>query len=332
MVVTFPNSPYELHQPFEPAGDQPEAIDKLIEGLDRRARVPDAARRHRLGQDLHDGQRHRAHRPAGARARAEQDARRAALFGVPRVLSEQRGRVLRLATTTTTSPRPTFRRATSTSRRTRSINEHIEQMRLSATKAILERPRLRDRRDGVGDLRHRRPVRVPQHDPAPAGRAIALTQRDAIKRLTEMQYTRNEVDFRRGTFRVRGDVIDIFPAEHAENAMRISLFDDEVESLQLFDPLTGHIRQKLGALHRVSVEPLRDRPAEGARRDREDQGRARAAEGVLRGADEADRGAAHRAAHALRPRDDDRDRLLQGHRELFAPPVRARSRASRRRR
>ncbi len=73
-----------------------------------------------------------------------------------------------------------------------------------------------------------------------------LTQRDAIKRLTEMQYTRNEADFRRGTFRVRGDVLDIFPAEHAENAVRISLFDDEVEMLQLFDPLTGHIKQRIG--------------------------------------------------------------------------------------
>ena len=92
-----------------------------------------------------------------------------------------------------------------------------------------------------------------------------LTQRDAIKRLTEMQYQRNDTEFRRGTFRVHGDVLDIFPAEHADNAIRLSLFDDEVESLQLFDPLTGHIRQKLGALHGVSVEPLRDRPAQGAR-------------------------------------------------------------------
>jgi excinuclease ABC subunit B len=73
----------------------------------------------------------------------------------------------------------------------------------------------------------------------------ALSQRDAIRRLTEMQYSRNEADFRRGTFRVRGDVIDIFPAEHAENAVRVALFDDEIESLQLFDPLTGHIRQRI---------------------------------------------------------------------------------------
>jgi excinuclease ABC subunit B len=61
-----------------------------------------------------------------------------------------------------------------------------------------------------------------------------------------MQYQRNEVDFKRGTFRVRGDVLDIFPAEHAENALRLSLFDDRVETLQLFDPLTGHVRQRIG--------------------------------------------------------------------------------------
>ena len=72
-----------------------------------------------------------------------------------------------------------------------------------------------------------------------------LAQRDALKRLTELQYQRSEIDFKRGTFRVRGDVLDIFPAEHAENAVRVSLFDDEIESLQLFDPLTGHVRQRI---------------------------------------------------------------------------------------
>jgi excinuclease ABC subunit B len=125
-----------------------------------------------------------------------------------------------------------------------SINEHIEQMRLSATKAILER------RDcvivatvsaiyGIGDPSeyHSMILHLRLGD--------KLAQRDAIKRLTELQYTRNEADFKRGTFRVKGDVIDIFPAEHAENAVRVSLFDDEVESLQLFDPLTGHIKQKI---------------------------------------------------------------------------------------
>ncbi len=125
-----------------------------------------------------------------------------------------------------------------------SINEHIEQMRLSATKAILER------RDcvivatvsaiyGIGDPSeyHAMILHLKQGD--------RLSQRDAIKRLTELQYSRNETDFRRGTFRVRGDVLDIFPAEHAENAVRVSCFGDEIESLQLFDPLTGHVKQKI---------------------------------------------------------------------------------------
>ncbi|MDR0247741.1 MAG: excinuclease ABC subunit UvrB, partial [Burkholderiales bacterium] len=125
-----------------------------------------------------------------------------------------------------------------------SINEHIEQMRLSATKSILERP------DciivatvsgiyGIGDPAeyHAMILHVRQ------GEKIA--QRDIIRRLTEIQYQRAEMDFKRGTFRVRGDVIDVFPAEHAESALRISLFDDEIETLQLFDPLSGRVRQKI---------------------------------------------------------------------------------------
>jgi excinuclease ABC subunit B len=79
-----------------------------------------------------------------------------------------------------------------------------------------------------------------------------IDQREVIKRLADMQYERNETDFHRGTFRVRGDVIDVFPAEHAEQAIRISLFDDEIEGLQLFDPLTGHLQ---GRLLRFTVFP-----------------------------------------------------------------------------
>src|SRR5436853_6751895 len=132
-----------------------------------------------------------------------------------------------------------------------SINEHIEQMRLSATKSLLER------RDvvivgtvsaiyGIGDpseyhgmilhLRH----------------GEKLSQRDVLARLVAMQYTRSELDFRRGTFRVRGDVIDVFPAEHAEHAIRISLLDDEVEKLEVFDPLTGRV---LHPMARFTVYP-----------------------------------------------------------------------------
>jgi excinuclease ABC subunit B len=124
------------------------------------------------------------------------------------------------------------------------INEHIEQMRLSCTKSLLER------RDvvivatvsaiyGIGEPEsyHRMIMTLRTGD--------ALGQRDAIAQLVRMQYERNDLDFGRGKFRVRGDTIDVFPAEHSELALRIELFDDEVESLQLFDPLTGRIQQKI---------------------------------------------------------------------------------------
>ena len=124
------------------------------------------------------------------------------------------------------------------------INEHIEQMRLSATKSLLER------RDtvivasvsciyGIGNPSdyHQMVLIVRKGD--------RLSQRDLIAQLVRMQYQRNDIEFSRGTFRVRGDTIDIFPAEHAELALRIELFDDDVESLQLFDPLTGRVRQSI---------------------------------------------------------------------------------------
>ncbi|MDE3208262.1 MAG: excinuclease ABC subunit UvrB, partial [Pseudomonadota bacterium] len=132
-----------------------------------------------------------------------------------------------------------------------SINEHIEQMRLSATKALLER------KDaiivatvsaiyGIGDPVDYHAMILHLHEGDKVG------QREIIRRLTQMQYDRNEVDFARGTFRVRGDVIDVFPAENAEHALRVSLFDDEVETLLMFDPLTGQILQKVG---RYTVYP-----------------------------------------------------------------------------
>ena len=131
------------------------------------------------------------------------------------------------------------------------INEHIEQMRLSTTKSLLER------RDvvivctvsaiyGIGDPvdYHSMILHLRQGE--------KMGQREIIQRLTEMQYERNEVDFRRGVYRVRGDVIDVFPAENAENAIRITLFDDEIEALTLFDPLTGQTKRKL---NRFTVFP-----------------------------------------------------------------------------
>jgi excinuclease ABC subunit B len=125
-----------------------------------------------------------------------------------------------------------------------SINEQIEQMRLSATKSMLEREdciivATVSAIYGIGDPvdYHGMILHLREHE--------KMSQRDAIKRLISMQYERNELDFQRGTFRVRGDVIDIFPAESSENAVRVTLFDDEVESIALFDPLTGHIQTRL---------------------------------------------------------------------------------------
>src|SRR5678809_1374408 len=124
------------------------------------------------------------------------------------------------------------------------INEHIEQMRLSATKSVLER------RDVVNVASVSAIYGIGAPEDYTEMRMIMragdkLGQRDAIAHLIRMQYTRNEQDFARGTFRVRGDTIDVFPAEHSELAIRVELFDDEIESLQLFDPLTGRIRQKV---------------------------------------------------------------------------------------
>jgi excinuclease UvrABC helicase subunit UvrB len=125
-----------------------------------------------------------------------------------------------------------------------SINEHIEQMRLSATKALLERDDAIIVASvsaiyGIGDPvdYHGMVLHLQQGE--------KLSQRDAILRLVGMQYDRNDFDFSRGCFRVRGDVIDVFPAENSETAVRISLFDDEVETITLFDPLTGQIFNKI---------------------------------------------------------------------------------------
>jgi excinuclease ABC subunit B len=125
-----------------------------------------------------------------------------------------------------------------------SVNEHIEQMRLSATKALLER------RDtiivatvsaiyGLGDPTQY--LSMVLH----LSRGEMINQRSILRRLAEMQYSRNDMELRRGTYRVRGDVIDIFPGDEETQAVRIELFDEEVESISLFDPLTGEMKQKL---------------------------------------------------------------------------------------
>jgi excinuclease ABC subunit B len=243
MIVTFPDSPYELHQPFEPAGDQPEAIEKLTEGLgdglsfQTLLGVTGSGKTYTMAQVIA-----RSGRPALVLAPNKTLA--AQLYSEFREFFPNNAVEYFVSYYDYYQPEAYVPSRDLYIEKDSSINEHIEQMRLSATKAILERPdcvivATVSAIYGIGDPTeyHSMILHVRQGD--------KLSQRDAIRRLTEMQYQRAELDFRRGTFRVRGDVLEIFPAENAESAVRVSLFDDEVESLQLFDPLTGHLRHKM---------------------------------------------------------------------------------------
>jgi len=244
MNLTFPDSPYELHQPFPPAGDQPEAIDKLVEGLSDGLAfqtllgVTGSGKTFTMANVIA-----RTGRPALVLAPNKTLA--AQLYSEFREFLPNNAIEYFVSYYDYYQPEAYVPSRDLYIEKDSSINEHIEQMRLSATKSILQRPdcivvATVSAIYGIGDPSeyHSMILHLRQGD--------QLTQRDAIKRLTEMQYQRNDTEFRRGTFRVHGDVLDIFPAESADNAIRLSVFDDEVESLQLFDPLTGHIRQKLG--------------------------------------------------------------------------------------
>src|ERR1700740_141079 len=241
--LTPPASPSLLPQPYPPAGDQPTAIEQLVEG------VNDGLSFQTLLGVTGSG---KTFTMANVIARL---GRPAIVFAPNKTLaaqlySEFREFFPRNAVEYFVSYYDYYQPEAYVPQRDlfiekdSSVNEHIEQMRLSATKSLLER------RDviivatgrgiyGTGNPNH-------YHRMVMTLRAgDKLGQRDVIAQLIRMQYSRNEVDFSRGTFRVRGDTIDVFPAEHSELAIRIELFDDEVESLQLLDPLTGHIRQKV---------------------------------------------------------------------------------------
>ncbi len=243
MIVTFPNSPYKLHQPFEPAGDQPEAIEKLVEGLNDGLAfqtllgVTGSGKTFTMANVIA-----RLGRPAIVMAHNKTLA--AQLYSEMREFFPENAVEYFVSYYDYYQPEAYVPSRDLFIEKDSNINEHIEQMRLSATKSLLEREDcvivasvsciygIGDPVDYHGMILHLR-------------QGETMSQRDAIKRLTEMQYDRNEIDFRRGTFRVRGDVLDIYPAESAEIAVRVSLFDDEVESISLFDPLTGHIQRKV---------------------------------------------------------------------------------------
>ncbi|MFC4158942.1 excinuclease ABC subunit UvrB [Chitinimonas lacunae] len=244
MIVTFPDSPYRLHQPFPPAGDQPEAIAKLLEGLDDGLKyqtllgVTGSGKTYTMANVIA-----RSGRPAIVMAPNKTLA--AQLYAEFREFFPENAVEYFVSYYDYYQPEAYVPSRDLFIEKDSAVNEHIEQMRLSATKAILERPdciivATVSAIYGIGDPSdyHQMILHIREHD--------TLPQKEIVARLVQMQYERNDVEFTRGNFRVRGDVIDIFPAENADLALRISLFDDEIESLQLFDPLTGAIRQRLG--------------------------------------------------------------------------------------
>ena len=241
--VSFPDSPYQLYQPFSPAGDQPQAIEALVEGIE------DGLTFQTLLGVTGSG---KTFTMANVIART---GRPAIIFAPNKTLAAQLYSEFReffpknaveyfVSYYDYYQPEAYVPQRDLFIEKDSSINEHIEQMRLSATKSLLER------RDviivatvsaiyGIGNPGdyHSMVMTLRPGD--------KMSQRDILMRLIAMQYDRNETDFKRGVFRVRGDTIDIFPAEHNELAVRVELFDDVVESLQFFDPLTGKIRQKI---------------------------------------------------------------------------------------
>lgn len=241
--VSYPNSPFQLFQPYPPAGDQPTAIGQLVEGIN------DGLTYQTLLGVTGSG---KTFTMANVIARL---GRPAIVFAPNKTLAAQLYSEFReffpknaveyfVSYYDYYQPEAYVPQRDLFIEKDSSINEHIEQMRLSATKSLLER------RDvvivatvsaiyGIGNPSdyHRMVMTLRTGD--------KMGQRDVIAQLIRMQYQRNEMDFSRGTFRVRGDTIDVFPAEHSELAIRIELFDDEVETLQLFDPLSGRIKQKI---------------------------------------------------------------------------------------
>ena len=243
MILTFPDSPFRLAQAFPPAGDQPEAIDKLVEGIrdglsyQTLLGVTGSGKTFTMANVIA-----RLGRPALVLAPNKTLA--AQLYSEMRESFPENAIEYFVSYYDYYQPEAYVPSRDLYIEKDSSINEHIEQMRLSATKSLLER------KDvvivatvsciyGIGNP-------VDYHGMILHVREKERTsQRDVIARLAAMQYERNELEFKRGTFRVRGDVLDVFPAENSETALRIALTDDEVESLTLFDPLTGHASQRV---------------------------------------------------------------------------------------
>lgn len=243
MLLTFPNSPYKLFQPFSPAGDQPQAIDLLTKGIIDGKKfqtllgVTGSGKTFTIANVIA-----RIGKPAIVMAPNKTLA--AQLYSEFREFFPHNAVEYFVSYYDYYQPEAYVPARDLFIEKDSSINEHIEQMRLSATKALLERDdsiivATVSAIYGIGD-----PVDY-QGMVMQLVQGEKLLQRNIILRLVSMQYDRNDFDFSRGAFRVRGDTIDIFPAENSETAIRVTLFDDLIESITLFDPLTGQMYKKV---------------------------------------------------------------------------------------
>lgn len=243
VIVTFPGSKYELHQPFPPAGDQPQAIEKLTQGIEAGLQfqtllgVTGSGKTYTMANVIA-----RTGKPAIVMAPNKTLA--AQLYSEFREFFPNNAVEYFVSYYDYYQPEAYVPSRDLFIEKDSSINDHIEQMRLSATKAILEREdtvivATVSAIYGIGDPGEYHGMVLHIHQ----GKKVA--QKDIVTQLINMQYDRNDFDFSRGCFRVRGDIIDVFPSENSETAVRISLFDDEIDSIQLFDPLTGQVFNKI---------------------------------------------------------------------------------------
>jgi excinuclease ABC subunit B len=243
VIVTFPNSRYQLHQPFPPAGDQPAAIEKLITGIEQGMQyqtllgVTGSGKTYTMANVIA-----RTGRPAMVMAPNKTLA--AQLYSEFREFFPNNAVEYFVSYYDYYQPEAYVPSRDLFIEKDSSINDHIEQMRLSATKSLLEREdsiivATVSAIYGIGDPSEYHGMVLHIHQ------GMKISQRDIVNKLITMQYDRNDFDFSRGAFRVRGDVVDVFPSENSETAVRISLFDDEIETIQLFDPLTGQVFNKI---------------------------------------------------------------------------------------
>jgi len=243
VIVTFPGSKYELHQPFPPAGDQPQAIEKLTQGIHDGLKfqtllgVTGSGKTYTMANVIA-----RTGKPAIVMAPNKTLA--AQLYSEFREFFPNNAVEYFVSYYDYYQPEAYVPSRDLFIEKDSSINDHIEQMRLSATKALLEREdavivATVSAIYGIGDPGEYHGMVLHIHQ----GKKI--TQKDVVAHLIAMQYDRNDFDFGRGCFRVRGDIIDVFPSENSETAVRISLFDDEIDTIQLFDPLTGQVFNKI---------------------------------------------------------------------------------------